>query len=290
MTTTPRFFTHGLCSLAICLSVIGVKAQIINFDFEGATPLVSKGSSTPTLSLLGDGSHSASLVSGGPSGSGSALSLNNTGPAFATATNVTGIGGLTSFTLTSWINVSSLADTTTAFRIASTLGVGGTQGLDFSLSGTASAFKLFLGVNTTSSKASTVTADAANKWLFVAATYTSTAVNTGTIIFYTGSSSSAVTQLGTTQTITTGQGGGAVLETSGSVSSTFDIGATPATSNNRTPTMLIDNVALYGSVFDVNQLDSLRLSAVPEPATSSLIMAGLAGLAVTLRRRRRCVA
>lgn len=286
MKSPRRLFVAA--SALLCLSTALSEAQIISYSFEGVTPWVSTGSSTATLSPV----NGASLVSGGPNGTGNSLSVSHSGtptsgsPAYASATGVTGIGGLNSFTVASWINVSSLNDNTTVFRIASTL--GGTGGLDFSLVGTPSAFNLLLGVNTTSSQSSTTTASANGSWLFIAATYTSTgALGNGTINFYTGSAASAVTQLGATRTIgSTSQGGGTVLETTGSTSSTLQLGATPITVNNRTPTALFDDVSIYGSVLTVNQLDDVRLTAVPEPSTTGILVAAT-GFLILLRRYRK---
>jgi hypothetical protein len=142
---------------------------------------------------------------------------------------------------------------------------------------------LFVGNNVSSgasdfaSAFSTDDVGADNQWVFLAVTYDGTSA-TDNVRFYMGDVNTPAAQVGTPLTIVqlTIEGGTA----------RFGVGFTEAAPTANTSAIgLQDDVRVYGTALDLNQLDAIRLQAVPEPSTWALIGGGLAAL-MAFRRMR----
>ncbi|MDA3874500.1 MAG: PEP-CTERM sorting domain-containing protein [Kiritimatiellae bacterium] len=114
-----------------------------------------------------------------------------------------------------------------------------------------------------------------NEWVFLAVTYDSTITEGENVFFYLGNEVSSVIQSDTgTQT-------GSIIAST----QHLEIGGTPATSNDRTPSAFFNDVRIYDQALSLEELESIRGVAIPEPGTWALMLVGLTG-ALALGRRR----
>jgi len=114
--------------------------------------------------------------------------------------------------------------------------------------------------------------DADNKWIFVAATYDGT-MSTDNLKFYWGDPTSAVAQLGTN-----------LSSTSGPLTAlTEEFRAGAQSEGTTSPPAWYDDIRVYNEVLSLGQLDSVRIANVPEPGAMTLV---IAGVALWLARRR----
>jgi hypothetical protein len=267
-----------LCVASLALALIGqtsfaqsLPSPVVSFNFDSQTDTTS-----------GAAAWSANT----PSGTGSSLDL-STGAAGYASGSAAEVNGLSSFTISAWINLQ--ADPAANDRIASSL--ASSLGLDFRISnpssGTLSAsnFGLTLQVNGASNSSSLMgsnrSVNASNQWVFVVATYDSVAQSAR---FFDGGSS--------TNAFASALGAGTVPINGGVVgtSSQLQIGATPATSADRTPSTLIDDVRIFNGALTLSEIELVRLdgiSPIPEPAHIASLMAILALVTgLTVRRRK----
>lgn len=279
-----------------CVSALGVtldaQTLLVHYDLNEGSGTTATDSTTGTASdgTLGG---NATWSTNTPDGSGSSLSLtkNATDANFVSAGS-SEVNALTSFTITLWFNAQGTV--TAGDRLLSTLSSGTFKGFDLNLQAltstatniSASGFRLGLLVDGTSggsalfSSAGT-SVNASNQWVFLAVSYDGTKT-TDNVSFYTGTSGSAVTQLGVVGTLNMG----AVDSTTGSL----QIGNTTATTGDRTPTGLFDDVRVYSGVASSGFLNDVRLdnlSSVPEPSTCAAVAGALALVATGILRRRK---
>ena len=280
LTTVPVKLL-ALTALSFSLSGHSLVAQslptpVVNFTFDSQTDTTSG---------------TTAWSSNTPSGTGSSLNLSTGAAGYASSTAAaTAVNGLSSFTISAWINLQ--ADPAANDRFVSSL--SSNLGLDFRVSnpasGTLSAsnFSLTLQVNGASNSSAQMgsnrSVNASNQWVFIVATYDSTAQ---TARFFDGGSSVGATA--------SALGAGTVPINGGVVgtSSQLQVGATPATTADRTPSAFIDDVRIFNSVLTLSQIEQVRLdgiSAVPEPANIASLMATLALIiGVAVRRRKSAV-
>jgi hypothetical protein len=253
-------------------------ALLLHYTFDGGTsPVTDSGTGSPAPgTLIGAGS---SLVTNTPSGSGFAFRTTGSNSYVTTGTTAspdTGtvpakLNGLTSFTITTWVNFASIPSTND--RLVSNWTTSG--GFDFRI-GTAGAsdFQLYLTVDSENSVGS-INFSTLNSWVFLAVTYDGT-TGTNNVKFYNASQSTAVGQFGLTLSNTAGTLGASGADT--------QVGGSPATTNDRSPNATFDDVRIYDEVLSLSQLEAIRMATVPEP--SALLLSGFAGLCGLLRRRR----
>ena len=287
----------GLPFLALaCVSALSVtlnaQTLLVHYDLNEGSGTTAADSTTGTASngtLGGNATWSTST----PGGSGASLSLTkNATDANFVSTGASEVDALASFTITLWFNAQGTI--TAGDRLLSTLSAGTFKGFDFNLQAltstatdiSGSGFRLGLLVDGTSggsalfSSAGT-SVNANNQWVFLAVTYDGTATSNN-VSFYTGTSGSAVTQLGIVGTLNMG----AVDSTTGSL----QVGNTTATTGDRTPSGLFDDVRIYNGVASSAFLNDVRLenlSGIPEPSTYAAIAGALALVATGFARRRK---
>jgi len=112
-------------------------------------------------------------------------------------------------------------------------------------------------------------------WVFLVSTYDNAS---GESKFYLGTQFSSVVQIGPT-TIVAG-------DIAVGLGGNLTVGNTDL-NLARTPDALFDSVQVYNEVLGLPALESLRLSAIPEPATSVLLLGLCVGAAAAFRRRRK---
>ncbi|TWU24687.1 LamG-like jellyroll fold domain-containing protein [Bythopirellula polymerisocia] len=277
-------------TLVLILPMVVSAAPLLHYNFDEASgDALDTGDAPQTPGQLMGG---ATRSSDTPSGSGSSLDLRNDSPSFAhvlegDAADLDGLGALT---LTTWLKVANY--TSGNNRLIAKQASGNFGGFSWNMnatpnSGTVGAdnFRLaiFLGNNISSGAAdfgagfSDADVDADNKWVFLALTYDGTQAANNTK-FYIGDASSAVSQLGSDQTLPqlTLDGG----------TSLFGVGYTDAAPTADTSVNgWQDDVRVYGSALSLAELERVRIAgSVPEPGSVVLLLS--AALALGLRSRR----
>lgn len=271
-------------------------AQILGYQFnETGTTAAAVGTAssagTPVLNLQASPSGAAtnlhSADGGGVSGLPGDRSFNNTAAtAMGGAANSSGgrglhgadfaaIDNLTSFTISGWFKT----DTSTmvggnAIIVSNRNGVNG-----FELRGDINANGALLLAVDNGSVSSTTAFGATQQWVSFAVTYDGTAVQPGpNVFFYVGGIAQPFTAAGSGTNIT-----GAADEDTAVLS----IGATKFAFNNNNLNPFdgfLDNLRIYDNVLSQSQLEAVRLTDVPEPATLSVL--GLLGAMLAIRRHR----
>lgn len=220
-------------------------------------------------------SGTASFVNEGPGIYNQSLSL---GPGRGSQRGEIGddFVGLNQLTITFWINAQG--GFASSDRIVSNW--DGNTGFDLRISSggssAADGFKLGLTLNGSNGFGSdTIVAD--NTWTFVAVTY-SGQVTGNRLSFFVGSELDEVGLLSTASQndVTLGAG-----------SSGLFIGAPGLTvSTERTPPAWISDVRIFGEALDIQQLEGIRTSVIPEPAHFAAIFGGIILAVLYLRRRK----
>lgn len=250
---------------------------------------------TPLLHYTLDGSGTDSGLIGvngtlagnavyGASGSGvgrfdKALStVDGTNDYFTAATGGNSALSGSALTIALWVNMDSASSSVIDRLVAN---ASGSTGFDFGINsysagtgaGGADAFTLTLALNSVSGgSVSTSAGYVSDKWLFLAVTY-----DGANIRFYSGDE-------------TTGLGLNTTAAKTGSIvasSAALEVGGTPATTNDRSPAALFNDVRIYNSALTLSQLESIRVSAIPEPSQGALILGALAAGLIVVRRGRR---
>lgn len=270
--------SSGVSALLLALFATSAHAALlVQYNFDGGNAN-DTGTGTPANGTL-IGANSG-FTSSTPGGSGLAYSTGaGVNDYITTGTTVTPDAGppaklasLNAFTISMWVNLQAVP--VLGDRLVSTW--DGSNGIDFRIN-TASAtnFPLVLSVDGATTTSANVTAPSTNTWLFLAVTYDGS-VTTGNVRFYTGRTDVAAAQLGGVGN----SNAGVVASTGGAL----QIGGTPATALDRSPSAFFDDVRIYDTVLTATELEAVRASNIPEPASLGLV--GLSLLGLMARRRR----
>lgn len=279
-----RLMIGGILFIA---PVASAQVPVLQYTFDEPTGQAIDTGAPPAANgdLLGGAVRSANT----PSGAGSAVDLVDNPYAHVLAGDADELDGLSAITLTTWLN---LRDYTSGnHRLVAKQSGGAFGGFSWNMNaapndGAVSAdnFRLamFVGNNVSSGAGdfgaafSSADAGADNEWVFLAVTYDNSQAS-GNTHFYMGDMTGSVTELGSAQTLPqiTIDGGTA----------RFGVGFTDAAPTaNVSANGLQDDVRVYASALDATQLEAIRLSNVPEPASLGVLAMGAAAL---LGRRRR---
>jgi hypothetical protein len=278
-----------LLGLILSCGLASAQTPLLQYTFDEASGSAldyGSGISSPGT-FEGGATRSANT----PSGSGFAADFLTESPyAHILSGDADKLDGLNQLTLTTWLNLSSY--TAGNNRLAAKQAGGAFGGFSWNMNATPNTgtvgpdnfrLGLFVGNNVSSdpsdfaSAFSTDDVGADNQWVFFAVTYDGTAA-TDNVRFYMGDVNTPAAQVGTPLTI--------VQLTIDSGTARFGVGFTDAAPTADTSAIgLQDDVRVYGTALDLNQLDGIRLQAVPEPSTWALIGGGLAAL-MAFRRMR----
>lgn len=288
MNTTYRLIKPALLSLAILSSSVSATASLIlHYDFDEIS-----GNSVPDVSENGNGGTlsgtAANQTAGtGLSGQSGDYAFNNTASAMASSTsgtggsvlNTSGLGELSSFTITMWHKTDSTLLSGARFLDLNATAAGGEALSMFYNNG-----KLrVLGVDSPDAAKSTFEGSG---WVFVAVTFDGTADGGGVLNYYVGDGSSLVS-LGS-------QSVAATAVDWGDSGALLTIGAN--TANGRALDGWIDDVRIYGAngsaagALDLASLSTVYaqgLSGIPEPSSYATVAAVAVFAGVVVNRRRR---
>ncbi len=187
--------------------------------------------------------------------------------------------GLSAFTMTMWVNLSSTTGTS-ADRLLSFSGPGsvGTGGFQLQLNTTTPTTALTLNVDG-SAVISTANASVLGSWAFLAVTYDGTATSNN-VSFYSGTTTTSAAALGSVRTLNKG-----AVDLITSPSQVLRIGNASDTNLDRSPAGMFDDVRVYSGVLNASSVEAVRLAAVPEPSTMLFLAVGVAIVAgIRLRR------
>ncbi|WP_269526325.1 LamG-like jellyroll fold domain-containing protein [Coraliomargarita parva] len=188
--------------------------------------------------------------------------------------------GLTQMTVTVWVNLQGTPSSNDRLVSNLTTSDGGStyDGFDLRISNSnnPSSFQANFNVDAaTGPAASTSSYNANNTWSFIAVVYDGT-LGSNQVSFYSGSESANVGYLNSST-----EGGGGL-----DLSSILRIGSTAASGSDRTPPAYFSDVRVYDGLLDLGQLESVRSSAIPEPASVALVFGSCVFLYGLFRRRR----
>jgi hypothetical protein len=295
MSKYPALLTRALLfggCFALAMGFVHAQTLLVDYGFnEGSGGTIANSGSlgsSANLAILypnANGIISWADPSATVSGTGSALvstgATRSAQPGYVYGDG-TGLNtGLSAFTVTLWVNLSSV-NGSAADRLVSFYGSDGTGDAGFQLQVNTSAsttpLTLFVDGSTTFSSAST---DVLGEWVFLAVTYDGTSA-TDNVSFYSGAASVASATLGSERSLNKGSLG--VLT---SPTQALRVGNPSNTTADRSPAGMFDDVRIYAGALDATQIENVRLSAVPEPSACGLLAAGLGLLASGRRRRRR---
>jgi hypothetical protein len=275
-------------SLALVLVIAGswtaaASADLVlhyNFDEASGASVLDSGTGTAANgTLTGPGIGRSTDT---PSGTGQALNL-GAGRAggqhnyVTTGASVAKIGNLANMTMSMWINVQgTLTAGDRIFSNSHINGSAGTQSMEliFDTPGgpiSPTNFMLALnlyGVGVPASVQKTTVAtplSADHEWIFVAFVFDGTAK---TIRAYTGDQAAAVVQVGGPATTTFN-----TLATSNIEARLGSAMTVP--SSSRTPPILMDDLRIYNTAMSDSELETVRQSTIPEPASVALLGLGL---------------
>lgn len=274
-------------ALTASAAVASAQTPLLQYTFDEPTgQAIDTGTPPPANGDLVGG---AVRTANTPSGLGSAVDFTNDNPfAHVLGPDADKLDGHNQLTLTTWLNVSEY--TSGNNRLVAKQSGGAFGGFSFGMNATTNdgpvgadnfRLSLFLGNNISSGASdfgaafSSADVDAADKWVFLAATYDGTQASNN-VTYWIGDTASSVSQLGTAQTVPqlTVDGGTA----------RFGVGFTDAAPTANTSALgFQDDVRVYGSSLTSTELEAIRLQNIPEP--TSIAAFGALGL-LSLRRRR----
>jgi hypothetical protein len=282
-------FRPIILGVILSCGVASAQTPLLQYTFDeansGSDPALDSGSGSAANGTFNGGATRTANTPGGFSLG--ALDLTTTGA----GTHLTGgdadkLDGLTSFTLTTWVNLQAVptGNLRLIAKQAATTFAGFNLNIADPATGTRAAnnfgLRLFVGGTTAfafDAANNGITIDADNKWAFVAVTYDGTSTS-GNVNYYSGTETGPVGF----QVNTTVNAGPTVAS-----SAIFGVGYTDAAPGSDTsPTGYLDDVRVYGSVLTPVQLEAIRLQAIPEPSACALLGSGVLGL-LALRRMKK---
>ena len=291
------FVTFGMINVFLLGAGVARAAgtPLLEYTFnDTGTTAASTGSDTTSLTLYNSSGTATDLhgaAGSGVSGAASDFAFDNTaatgmgtgfnGGSAASVGDLQGVDTLKSFTLAGWFKT----DGTTVIGNNARLldNQNGAAGTGFILFASGSSGTLTLQINNNQYVSTSGAYNATQSWVFFAVTDD----GQGNVSFYIGDTATSVSLVNSVS-------GTAILESDNATS--LSIGN--ATAGNRPFDGLMDDIRVYGSstvndsnaVLTQSDLESLRsadISAIPEPATYTLL-GGLVALSIVgLRRRRR---
>ncbi|MEQ9453340.1 MAG: LamG-like jellyroll fold domain-containing protein [Phycisphaeraceae bacterium] len=292
--STRRTLTTALAAATTLTLVANAPAALLlewTFDETGG-PAINSG----TLGAAGDGTLGATTTrtANTPSGSGFAADLSAPGStSTVSAGDLDVIDGLTTFTLSTWINIQDLNSAQGGsgnVRLISEQGGGTFPGPSWNLNNPNSGDRaadnvrtaLFVGGDSAFGAGfqDLVDIDAEDKWVFLAVTANTSGANP-VMVFYVGGQNTPLVVAGSTLLPNLGP-----VASDGAAATEFGIGFTSAA-----PTADVslngyqDNVRVWDEVLSRQALEDIRLAdggGIPEPASLSLLALG----GLTLLRRR----
>jgi hypothetical protein len=263
---------------------------LVNYNFDeassGAIPALDLGTGMPAPGLFVGGATRTSNTPG--SASLGALDLNTAGAGtFLDGGDPIKLSGLSSFTLTAWINLQG--SPTGNLRIISKQGSGSFPGFSWNIAdpvsgvGTRTAanfgLRLFVGGNIAfgfDPAPTGLSINADNVWAFIAVSYDAVG-GIGNVNYYVGD---AIIPAGLASTTTIEAG--AVNDSTAK----FGVGYTDAAPTADTaPPGFLDDIRVYDGVLQAAEIEAVRQANIPEPASGGLIAIGI-GSVLALRKRR----
>jgi hypothetical protein len=270
----------------------------VNFnDANGDASLANYGSAAGTGSFVGVTPPSYSGTYAPVNAGGYSGSFTGVADSYANFGSISSMNGLSSFTITGWVNPASTQTNTNARLLVYKGNLTQSSGIDLFISGAGSASQnLALGVDGTLSYAgANLPVLASNSWTFFAVSYDGTKTSNN-LIFYVGDANNAVSSY--TTTLNAGAVGvvaGQQLTIGG-----CEVNSTPSTpsSTTRNYAGLLDDISVYGSASDATgvltemEINAIRLTNdapnIPEAGSTSLLVGLLAvGSVIMMRARRR---
>lgn len=260
-------------AVLLTLAATGSQGQTLLSHYTMDNSLEDSG----TLEIDGELINSASFQAGGAGTFDYALSTaDGTQDFFRADTSNNAAFALNAITISMWVNVSAFGDSD---RLISNIG-GSASGFEMNLKTgalTDGDYRISFGFNSTSGavQSSDNVGYQLDEWVFLAVTYDSSIGTGDNVSFYLGSETDSVVMNDSDAK------SGAIVASS----SDLEIGGTPATSSDRTPTALFNDVRIYNGVLDIAALESIRASAIPEPAHTGVFVGALLMGLVVIRRR-----
>lgn len=260
-------------AVLLTLAATGSQGQTLLSHYTMDNSLEDSG----TLEIDGELINSASFQAGGAGTFDYALSTaDGTQDFFRADTSNNAAFALNAITISMWVNVSAFGDSD---RLISNIG-GSASGFEMNLKTgalTDGDYRISFGFNSTSGavQSSDNVGYQLDEWVFLAVTYDSSIGTGDNVSFYLGSETDSVVMNDSDAK------SGAIVASS----SDLEIGGTPATSSDRTPTALFNDVRIYNGVLDTAALESIRASAIPEPAHTGVFVGALLMGLVVIRRR-----
>jgi hypothetical protein len=273
--------------VAFAIATMGVASSafsdlILEYKFDDnadGTTSASTGSDTTAVAFFNSSGEAANLhgsAGSGVSGQAGDLAFDNSASTAmgtsgtggsANGGNISALNGLSSFTLQGWFNTSGSGTVSGARLFEKNEGAGNDLSLQYSRNVASGQLAIYLGTPTQTaitgvSSGIDATLGTSNSWVFFAVTYDGTLAENN-VKFYTGTTSSGVTQVGAALTLNSGA-------LNASNSGALALGNV-ASGGNRPWQGLLDNMRIYGAtsgnggVLTLPQLETLRAADAAIP-------------------------
>jgi len=279
MKNLQLIFMGAFLAVFSCFTVPASAELILHYTFDEVSgdALDTGASPAANSALYGPGIGRVT----GVSGTGKALTLGTGRPASesnytSTSGSVDKINNLSAFSVSFWLNAQGPI---TAYDCVFSSIIGSQAGIKAyvtSVNTQNNSFILAITVNdgngNTVSKSAGVSIDADNKWVFFAYTFEGT---NGNLTAYYGDETNAVTGSSMTTTLTT----------NGTSAAKLMIGKIENITDSRTPPVFVDDFRIYNTVLSSAELDAVRLEAVPEPVSATVLLFW-GGIVFCLQRRK----
>lgn len=285
---SPLPFIGALVLAGALILPASAATLLLRYNFDeaasGNAPALDLGTGDPSPGLFVGGATRTSNTPGGVSLG--AVDLTTAGAAtYIDGGDPLKLAGLSSFTLTAWINLQGTP--TGNLRIMSKQAGGTFPGFSWNVadpvSGTRSAsnfgLRLFVGGSTAFAfdpAATGLSINADNLWAFIAVSYDSSGF-AGNVSYYVGDAAAQAAFASSTSI-----NAGSVNDSTAK----FGVGYTGAAPNSDTaPPAFLDDIRIYDGVLQPGEVEAIRQENIPEPVSAGLLAAG--GLSMLAFRRRR---